>query len=304
MSKILPYNPLAKISETYSWKTAVNSCWSGEERISLRDNPSLAITYTYVIKSDFDLMAFHDFVSSRLGNLIKIPMWSSPYFNAGLVLANNFEINLTNSFLHYIISPGDEVIIWKSIDSFSTYIVDAISRRGVRFTTPIGTNYSAFYILPLLTGKFNKAVNFTKGSGGRKRTSLVFEVSNFVFPDTFRESALEPALGKVLQSSEFSTFTKQDKEIISSPLGVSETIATSDIRREAWKASFSFSSKAELFNLFALIQGIKGRARPLPFNYSYLGSGYSWIYLVSDSVTIEHSFRNRTSVTLELEAHI
>ena len=300
MSNILTYNPLAKISEAYSWKTAVNSCWSGEERISLRDNPSLAITYTYLITSDFDLMDFHDFASSRLGKLIKIPMWSSPYFNAGLVLVNDFEITLTNSFLHYFISPGDEVILWKSSNSFYIYIVDAISSTSVRFTTPIIADYSAFYILPLLTGKFNKAVNFTKGSGGRKRASLVFEVSNFVLPNMFIESSLD----KVLQSSEFSVFSKEDKEIISSPLGVSEVIATSGLRRDSWKASFSFSSKAELLNFLTLIQGVRGRALPLPFKYAYLGSGYSWVYLVSDSVTIEHSFRNRASVTLELEAHI
>ena len=216
MTAILPYNPLAQITEVFSWKTAVNPCWSAEERIALRDDPSLSITYSYALGSDAKLADFYTFSETNLGIPVRIPMWSSPHFHPGTVLSAATSISLTDSLLHYYLSPGDEIIIWKSPTSYSPLVVDTISSSNLSFTTAVGSDFSAFYILPLLTGRFNKAVNFSKGSGSRKRASLTFEVLNFILPDPYDGYRVD----KILQSIEFSTATLQDRETVSSALGI------------------------------------------------------------------------------------
>ena len=298
MSEILTYNPLAQITETFSWNTAVTSCWSAEERISLRDDPSLSITYSYAIGSDTKLSDFYDFSETNLGIPVRIPMWSSPHFHPGIVLSAATSISLTDSLLHYYLSPGDEVIIWKSATSYSPLVVNTISPSAISFTTTIGSDFSAFYILPLLTGRFNKAVNFTKGAGSRKRASLVFEVLNFVLPDPYNGYRVD----KLLQSIDFSTAAVRDREIVSSALGIYENLPTSEIIKEAWKGGFNFVSPSDLVDFLILLKSLKGRAVSFPLPYTYLSpTGNSVVFLSSDSVMVEYSFPSRASVSLELE---
>jgi hypothetical protein len=298
MNEILAYNPLAQISETFSWKTAVNPCWSAEERITLRDDPSLSITYSYALGSDDKLRDFYNFSENNLGIPVRIPMWSSPHFHPGDVLSTATSLSLTSSLLHYYLSPGDEVIIWKSATSYSPLVIDSISPDSISFVTAVGSDFSAFYILPLLTGRFNKAVNFTKGSGSRKRASLVFEVLNFVL-----NRGNYPEL-KVLQSVEFSTATLQNREIVSSDVGIYENIATSVIIKETWKASFSFRSPSDLADFLGFLSLLQGRLSPFRFPYTLLTPPRFRkvdVFLSSDSVTIEHTHHRRSSCSLNLE---
>jgi hypothetical protein len=302
MTVVLPYNPLAQISETFSWKTAVNPCWSAEERISLLENPNLSITYSYALDSDVKLTDFYNFSETWLGSPIKIPMWSSPHFHSGVVLSTDTSISLTDSLLHHLLSPGDEVIIWKSGTNYRSLIVDTISANSISFTTTIGSGFYAFYLLPLLTGRFNKAVNFTKGSGGRKRANLVFEVLKF----TIRSSL--SLTDKVLQSSEFSTASAQDREIVSSDLGVYENLFTSSLGKSSWRCSLTYSTPLNYILFLYFLNSVKGRARPFLFTYKPLSPTYypyaPTVFLSSDSVTINHSHPRRFSISLELEGKV
>lgn len=298
MNEILPYNPLAQISETFSWNTAVTPCWSAEERIALRDDPSLSITYSYALGSDTKLRDFYVFSEVNLGIPVRIPMWSSPHFHPESVLSAATSIALTGSLLHFYLTPGSEVILWKSATSYIPLVISTISSSSISFTTTLGSDFSAFYILPLLTGRFNKAVNFTKGSGSRKRASLVFEVLNFILPNPYDGYRVD----KILQSSEFSTATTQDRDLVSSTLGIYENLQTSEIIKEVWKGGFNFASPADLVDFLILLKSLKGRAVSFTFPYGYLSpTGTATVVLSSDSVTLEHSFPRRVSVSVELE---
>ena len=302
MNEILPYNPLAEISEIFSWKTAVNPCWSAEERIVLRDDPSLSITYSYAIGSDTRLADFYAFSETNLGIPVRIPMWSSPHFHPGVVLSTDISISLTDSLLHYLLSPGDEVILWKSATSYRSLVVNTISSNSISFTTPIGAGFYAFYLLPLLTGRFNKEVNFTKGAGSRKRANLIFEVLSIHIPGS------TDSLDKVLQSTDFSTMSAQDREIVSSALGIYENLPTSSLVKSSWKCSFTFSSPTTYIGFLHFLNYIQGRANSFLFPYNYLSPAiYPYtptVFSSSDSITLNHSYPRRCSSSLELEGTI
>ena len=218
------------------------------------------------------------------------------YASADLIQLCGKQSTEIESILGY--SFGDEVIIWKSPTSYSPLVVNSISAFSISFTTAIGSDFSAFYILPLLKGRFNKAMNFTKGAGGRKRAGFTFDVLNFILPVPYAGYKVD----KILQNPEFSTSTKQDRDIVKAELGIYENLPTSDLIKESWKGDFNFSTPMNLIDFLILLNILKGRANSFIFPYTYLSpTGTSEAVLSSDSVTIEHSHPHRSHTSLDLE---
>lgn len=307
MIEIFPFQPLADIRETVGWLTAHTPCWEGEERIPLRDNPRLEIGYTFAIPTDAELKLIAEFSQRNRGLDVQVPRWTTHEFVHHLA-TGALTLTLPDpSDLTHALQAGDDIILWESSTSYLVAEVQSFSAGILTFTAPILRNLDFFYVVPLLTGKIKEEITLTKESGGRKRAAFSFRVDSIWFPELPALEGGDIFSPKALVSSSFSTFFKQDTEILASSVGVSEEIPTEGLLREQWGASFTTVGRSELRDMRRHVSAFWGKAKALTFPYELLSRIKAptsvpplppQVYLTTDEVTFNYGNRIRLNLAL------
>lgn len=307
MIEVFPFQPLADIRETLGWLTAHTPCWEGEERIPLRDSPRLEIGYNFAIPTDAEFKLIAEFSQRNRGLDVQVPRWTTHVFVLHLASGATTLALSDPSDLTYALQSGDDVILWESSTSYLIAEVQSFSVGILIFTAPIVRNLDFFYVVPLLTGKIKEEISLTKEAGGRKRAAFSFRVDSIWFPELPALEGGDIFSPKALVSSSFSTFFKQDTEILASAVGVSEEIPTEGLLREQWSASFTTVGRSGIRDMRRRVSAFWGKAKALIFPYELLSRITApasippippLVYLTADEVTFNYRNRVRLSIAL------
>jgi len=307
MIEVFPFQPLADIRETLGWLTAHTPCWEGEERIPLRDSPRLEIGYNFAIPTDAELKLIAEFSQRNRGLDVQVPRWATHVFVLHLASGVTTLTLPDPSDLTYALQSGDDVILWESSTSYLIAEVQSFSAGILTFTAPISRNLDFFYVVPLLTGKIKEEISLTKEAGGRKRAAFSFRVDSIWFPELPALEGGDIFSPKALVSSSFSTFFKQDTEILASVVGVSEEIPTEGLLREQWSASFTTVGRSGIRDMRRRVSAFWGKAKAIIFPYELLSRIAApasvppippLVYLTADEVTFNYRNRIRLSIAL------
>jgi hypothetical protein len=299
------HNPSIEIREKYSWQTSVIFSWEGEERTQLRDRPSLVLDYRLHITSDLMLSDVLDFYTQNILTGVRIPLWSTSEFITGLFAGDLLIPLAPSSPLRAYLEAGSEILLWKTVDRYEVCVIDSITSGELILQTPLLNGFQFCYILPCLQG-FLSASPIVKSSGSKKSLNFSVQCNSVLLIESPSYSEFSLFDLKPLISSDFSTGSQLESDLVASPIGVQDKLAVEGLSRQSWSVSLVSNGLTEITEMKQKLAWFRGRAKSLIFPFTNLlknENPYSLslpVCLTEDSITFNYSKRLRCTTAVSL----
>lgn len=134
--------PLEKHTEKFEWLTAITKTYYNEDRVWVRDDPRVYISYT-VVGNENEMYRFLNTTQQYSADNWFVPMWSES--------DTIYNVTAGCSFLPFNIRYGcycEYCFIWESNEKNEILTIDNVSTEGISLSSPTQNNYTKAYIMP------------------------------------------------------------------------------------------------------------------------------------------------------------